>query len=349
MLQNKKIPVIENGLYLFIFVIAIFSPLFRHFDGGGDMRFFVRDWLRIAPFLGVFLINNFVLAPKFLLKSKFSTYFILVCILILSVALIDTFPFWENRPPMPRREGHFPPPNIKPIFNFGVLIISLLIIGFNSGVKIIIRWMRDENERKEKEHQYLNAELAYLKHQLSPHFFMNTLNNIHALVDIDSEGAKDAIIKLSRLMRYLLYETNSEKVLLKKEIEFVESYIELMRLRYDESRLSINIAYPQHILSAYVSSLLFLPLIENTFKHGVHSRKDCFIDILFETSGDMLSLSLKNTNFQSTNKGIDEASGIGLDNIQKRLELIYHNRYELIIKKNDSVFETKLVIPIEYA
>lgn len=348
MSHNRKIYFVENSLYLFILLVAVLSPMFRHLDRGGDLRFFFHDWMRLIPFLFVFLVNNNWLAPKLLLKSKFSTYFILVVILIMVASLLEAFPLWDRHPPMHGRGGG-PPPDFKPMFNFGFLIISLLIVGFNSGVKIIVRWIESENERKEMDHHYLNAELAYLKHQLSPHFFMNTLNNIHALVDLDSDRAKDSIIRLSRLMRYLLYETDGDKVLLKKEIEFIESYIKLMRLRYDESLLSIDLVYPPNVQSIYIPSLLFLPLIENAFKHGVHSSKKCFIDILFEISDGSLSLVLKNSNFPKNTTSFNEASGLGLDNIRKRLDLIYKDQYKLMIGVEDNVFEVSLIIPIEYA
>jgi LytS/YehU family sensor histidine kinase len=235
--------------------------------------------------------------------------------------------------------------NKRLFFCFSILSIGLLIIGFNSGVKIFVYWSTEREERNEKERHYLTTELAYLKQQVSPHFFMNTLNNIHALIDINADQAKDAIVKLSRLMRYLLYEVEAEKILLSKELEFMESYIELMRLRYDEAKLSIKITYSKEAQSVYVPSLLFLPLVENAFKHGVSNKSKSFVDIDFKTKDNMLVFNIINSNFPKISTGFNETSGIGLENICKRLNLIYGDNYVLTICPNDEIFDVSLSIP----
>jgi LytS/YehU family sensor histidine kinase len=240
-----------------------------------------------------------------------------------------------------------PPMHHKMMFCFiSVLSIGLLIIGFNSGIKVFIRWTMEKEERNEKEKHYLSTELAYLKQQVSPHFFMNTLNNIHALIDIDSERAKDAIVKLSHMMRYLLYETETDKVTLSKEIEFIDSYIELMRLRYDEGNLSINIKYTENTKPVYVPSLLFLPLIENAFKHGVATKIKSFVNINFDVENDRLIFKIENSNFPKASSEFNEASGIGLENIRKRLALIYGEDYIFQIHSDDEIFNVSLSIPI---
>lgn len=132
---------------------------------------------------------------------------------------------------------------------------------------------------KELEHQHLESELKYLKYQLNPHFFMNTLNNIHALVDIDSEKAKKTIIELSKLMRYVLYEANKSQISLKYEIQFLENYIALMKLRYTE-HLDIQTEFPLIVPHVQIPPLLFISLLENAFKHGVSYRESSYIHVL---------------------------------------------------------------------
>lgn len=380
MTKSSRIHYFEIILYASISIILLVIPLFMRFEDGMEWSFIFREWKQLLPFFVIFLINNFILAPKLLLKSKFAAY-IVSCILLLLLLtfLNNTFlqPKFSQRNKQSRPETEFrenprqeihdvererpphheftekhspkdrPMPPHKMFFKFSVFIIGLLVIGFNSGIKILVRWMSDQDERNEKERQYLSTELAFLKQQVSPHFFMNTLNNIHALVDIDSEEAKDAIIKLSRLMRYLLYETEAEQVPLSKEIEFLESYVELMRLRYDEANLSINISYSDDIQSVKVPSLLFLPLLENAFKHGVQNNKDSFIDIHFKINDDTLILTIKNSKFAKKQTDFDEASGIGLENIRKRLNLIYKTNYILLINSEENTYEVSLAIPIE--
>lgn len=383
-MKNKKIQYFEIALYCFVALIAFSVPFFIRFEDGREWSFIFKNWERLLPFVFIFLVNNFLLLPKLLLKSKFPAYIVSCLLLLLTVTFLNNYMDppkliemkpepgnkmkFERRPPLhfedsdelekredfhhPRHEqkgdkhfGKHPSPS-KAYFNFPIFIIGLLIIGFNSGIRIFVFWMNEREERSEKERQYLSTELAFLRQQISPHFFMNTLNNIHSLVDINSEEAKNSIIKLSKLMRYLLYETDADKVPLNKEIEFIESYVELMRLRYDETMLSIELVYPDEIHEISVPSLLFLPLIENAFKHGVKNNKKSFIDIEFKLSEISLMLNIKNSNFKKTKKELDEASGIGLENIRKRLELIYKTNYVLIIDSKVDTYEISLAIPI---
>jgi LytS/YehU family sensor histidine kinase len=172
---------------------------------------------------------------------------------------------------------------------------------------------------------------------------MNTLNNIHSLVDINSEEAKEAIIKLSKMMRYLLYETETEKTTLKREIEFLESYISLMKLRFNESVI-IKLNLPATIPDKSIPPFLFTSLIENAFKHGVSYKDESFINIDLTITDDHLLLVV--TNSKSDNSTADEFSGIGIDNTRKRLELLYGNNYNLDIIDEKKLFTVNLSLPI---
>ena len=378
MSKIKNLHYFEIVLYLLIVLVALIVPVFMH-SQSGDMRWKLvcMEWQKLTPFLAIFLINNFLLVSKLLFRSKYLIYIISCLVLLISVTFLDhafvksrmkhrkeifdreqpprdktyaQFHEPENRPPP--QIGRMHPPERPPMpfgkmfFSFGVLAIGLMVIGFNSGVKIFVRWTIETEERNEKERQYLSTELAYLKQQISPHFFMNTLNNIHALIDINPEKAKDSIVKLSQLMRYLLYESENEKAPLSKEIEFLKSYIELMRLRYDETKLSIEIIFEENLQAVSVPSLLFLPLIENAFKHGINHRFKSFVNIIFDIEDDMLVFNIANSNFSKTHAMMNDASGIGLENIRKRLALIYGNDYVLRIHSGDNVFIVLLSIPI---
>ncbi|MDR0368437.1 MAG: histidine kinase [Bacteroidales bacterium] len=384
MLKNKKFHYFEIGLYVFIGIISIVIPIFMHlYEGTINWNLVYLKWIRLIPFLLIFLVNNFILSPKLLFRSKYPAYILSCFVLLICIAFADSA-FMESRKRNREKalmeelsqingcehtllktekvdsthlacsqtkmeEKSFlqkiPIHNKRLFFCFSILSIGLLIIGFNSGVKIFVYWSTEREERNEKERHYLTTELAYLKQQVSPHFFMNTLNNIHALIDINADQAKDAIVKLSRLMRYLLYEVEAEKILLSKELEFMESYIELMRLRYDEAKLSIKITYSKEAQSVYVPSLLFLPLVENAFKHGVSNKSKSFVDIDFKTKDNMLVFNIINSNFPKISTGFNETSGIGLENICKRLNLIYGDNYVLTICPNDEIFDVSLSIP----
>lgn len=371
-MKRPKYHYIENILYACLAIIMFSMPLWINFGEEKQWDFIFKEWLKLTPFVLIFLINNFILAPKLLLKSRYTTYIISCLSLLLLMAGLNFFlePYLrperrdhrekkelyqhvESAPRSPdktvpvhldrREKPPLPPP--RPFLHFSLLVIGLFILGFNSGVKIFIRWANDKERYLEKERHFLDTELNFLKHQISPHFFMNTLNNIHALIDIDSEKAKDSIIKLSNMMRYFLYETNTEKVAMSKELSFIESYIELMRLRYDEEKLSVKLSCSGDFSHTQIPSFLFLPMIENAFKHGIHSSKKSFIDIKIEEKEQLLTIKIKNSNYPKGKQPLDNSSGIGLENIKKRLELIYPNQHQLFIVEENDHFQITLTIP----
>jgi LytS/YehU family sensor histidine kinase len=233
------------------------------------------------------------------------------------------------------------PKPIPPFANF--LILSILIVGFDTGLRSNIRWIEVENEKVRLEKENVATQLVLLRNQVSPHFLMNTLNNIHSLVDINKVEAKEAIIKLSKLMRYLLYETETEKTTLKKEVEFLESYINLMKLRFNE-KVKIILNLPVTIPEKKIPPFIFTSLIENAFKHGISYKDESFISIDLITGEDRLLLIVKNS--KNDNKQIEEFSGIGIENTRKRLELLYGSTYHLDIINNNSLFTVTLSIPI---
>jgi LytS/YehU family sensor histidine kinase len=200
-----------------------------------------------------------------------------------------------------------------------------------------------ENEKVRLEKENMATQLVLLRNQVSPHFLMNTLNNIHSLVDINSEEAKEAIIRLSKMMRYLLYETETEKTTLIREIEFLESYINLMKLRFN-SKVVIILNIPQVIPDKTIPPFLFTSLIENAFKHGVSYVDESFINIDLTIADGRLLLVVKNS--KTEKKLIDKFSGIGIENTRKRLELLYGKNYYLDIFDNKDFFTVNLSIPL---
>ncbi len=221
-------------------------------------------------------------------------------------------------------------------------ILSILIVGFNIAVKLMFKSLRDEEMMKELERHNLQSELEYLKYQINPHFFMNTLNNIHALVDLDSEKAKTSILELSKMMRYVLYESSNKTVSLSREIKFLINYIELMRLRYTD-KVSIEVSMPGELPNIEVPPLLFISFIENAFKHGVSYQKDSFIHVCMQVEDQQLLFQCSNSNWK---KGDGKHCGIGLENIRKRLRLLYGEDYVLSIEEVADCYNVLLIIPI---
>jgi LytS/YehU family sensor histidine kinase len=170
---------------------------------------------------------------------------------------------------------------------------------------------------------------------------MNTLNNIHALVDIDAEKAKMTIVELSKMMRYVLYESSNKTILLSREIRFLNNYIGLMKLRYTE-KVNIEVSMPVDFSDVQIPPLLFISFVENAFKHGVSYQSDSFIHVCMKLEGEQLLFQCSNSR---SNKA-DEHGGIGLENIRKRLRLLFGESYVLSIDQLADSFNVLLIIPI---
>lgn len=351
----------EITIYIIIWLFILAQPVFVLLSRTGSFSFyFLTDWLRNIPLFILFLINTIWLVPNLLFNKKITQYLSLVVLLCITSAIFgellytgfrqftyQIFPEFSNHdiPPAIPKFDHSTP--LKGVFGIGFftqIIIGLLIIGLNTAIKVTIKWFRDEQKQREKDKEYLRSELTFLQGQISPHFFMNTLNNIHALIDINGKDAQQLIVKLSKMMRYLLYESNNENTTLKKEIEFLLNYIELMKIRIDES-VSIKLAIPEKYNDVRMPPLIFLPFIENAFKHGVSYKVNSFIKITLEQDINSITLTCTNSLAEKNVQALN-SSGIGLSNVKKRLDLIFGQAYELVIEETDSEFHVKLKIPV---
>jgi LytS/YehU family sensor histidine kinase len=209
-------------------------------------------------------------------------------------------------------------------------------------IKITQRLFKAETQRKEAENKNLESELLHLKYQLQPHFFFNSLNNIYSLVSISPEKAQEAIHNLSKLMRYLLYETGVENVKLSSELVFLKQYIQLMELRLtDKTKVTVQIPEVQE--SYQVAPLLFLPLIENAYKHSISATHPSFIHFEITITDNTLCFLAENSNFPKTD--LDKSgSGIGLENLKKRLNLLYPQQHQFKTAILNKVFRAELII-----
>ena len=213
---------------------------------------------------------------------------------------------------------------------------------FSIAVKSTKRWVETEAERKEAANTKLQSELQHLHYQLQPHFFFNSLNNIYALVDISPDQAKSSIHSLSKLMRYMLYETNEDRVPLSKEIDFMKKYIDLMKLRVS-AKTKVSYDFPTKETGIQIAPLLFISLIENAFKHGVSANQEGHIDLRMTYDDKEVLFTIENDNFpkQADDKS---GSGIGISNIRKRLDLLYPNKSDFRTQVKGNRFLTYLKI-----
>jgi len=317
----------------------------------------------------IFYVNYLVIVPRFFFEGRRYKYYLSVVVLIAcfyfvsdnSNRLVFQYESHErntgqpgaqfeqnrqNNDPSPTGEKRFGRPPFRQMHLFNYTFTSLFLVFFSLGLRILERHAQIEKRQKELEKEKLNSELAFLKSQISPHFFFNTLNNIYSLISIHAEDAKEAVLKLSKMMRYLLYESEQGQTLLSSEIEFMNNYIDLMRLRMSE-KVKLTVDFPEKYENISIAPLLFIPFIENAFKHGISYREKSFIHIAMTIMKETITFRCSNSN----NKVIDETNGnhtgIGLENVKKRLNLLFPGRYDLNIDKSSKMYKVELIIRLK--
>jgi LytS/YehU family sensor histidine kinase len=283
----------------------------------------------------------------------------LLCIVVVSAIVFVAFPV--NNPSLPVASNieqlpHSLPKGERKVWMFFSdsrnvrILLSLFALVFNICVRLFFFTIRRDESIKELEKEKLRSELEYLKYQINPHFFMNSLNNIHALIDIDKVKAQKTVVELSNMMRYVLYDKSSTFVPMEKEVKFLGSYIDLMRLRYTD-KLEIKTDFSTEPQGIYVPSLLFMQFLENAFKHGVTYKKKSLIEVSLkadEAVGNVI-FTCRNTLPESPNTTVVRTgSGIGVENARKRLELLYSGKAQLLISNNGEWYNVELKIPIQY-
>ena len=339
----------ENIVYFLIWVMVFVGPIFTVRSNSEELNWtrVIVEWIRLSPFLIVFLVNNAVLSPYLLLKKKMLWYLLSVTVLIIVVVMLS--------------------PNIRYLINWvyeyfdgerlqrrflktrgDVLgekaIMSTLVVGVNNTIKLLIKRQVDETEHEEQKKLLLQTELSFLRNQISPHFFMNTLNNIHTLIEVDPDKAGKSVIQLSELMRHMLSEANREKATIKAEFDFLTSYINLMKLRTSK-RVKIDVDFKVANNERLIPSFLFVSLVENAFKYGVDYSKPSHISVSADIIDNSLRFRSINTiNYQSRTK---QTTGLGLENLRKQLDLLFKGDYVLDISEKEEKYSVYLKIPLD--
>lgn len=346
--SDKKIAVF---LHILAWATFILLPLYLILENGGmDMFFIQRIFFRTIIYILIFYINFFLLIPWLLFKGKKLQFYLILVALVVSLYFVNEsvnrHVFVNEQQQLnkvfDRAARDMKPPKHPWKFDiYNYLFTTVLVSGFSIGLRMNGRYMENEKKRKELEKEKLSSELALLKNQISPHFFFNTLNNIYSLTEINTKDAQDAILKLSKMMRYLLYESEKEDTMLSSEIDFLKNYIELMKLRLND-KVSLNVALPAKFKDTKFPPLMFISFVENAFKHGVSYREPSFIDIELIVGHEKINFVCKNSLVSKTEN--DAGSGIGLENIRKRLNLLFPGKHRLYINQSDKAFEVELEI-----
>jgi LytS/YehU family sensor histidine kinase len=224
----------------------------------------------------------------------------------------------------------------------GAFFTSLTFIFLSTTVKFTIYWFRNERTQRDLENQRLTAELSFLKSQINPHFLFNSLNSIYSLAYQRSETTPDAILKLSEIMRYMLYECNDNKVSLEKELQYLQNYIDLQKIRFGE-KAYIDFKISGRVDGQKIVPLLLIAFIENAFKHGVANNASSPIQILIEVDDSRLHFFAQN---KKHNNNRDNQGGIGLINVTRRLDLLYPESYKLNIINQPDIYSVELQLSL---
>ncbi len=328
--------------------------------GAAKTSFNVVFDLLLSPFL-IYFANFYLFGPilffadekearAFRLYNKLSNrmrYLIFALCNLIAIPLFNSkfFMLWFHRnsiPNMPEMTTNMWIGFFGGMFMF--FLLNCIVAAIAIGIRHFIRTRQIRQQLKDEQAKHTEAELAWLKNQINPHFLFNTLNNISSLTQIDPDAAQDAIAQLSDLLRYAMYETNKKTVPISGEVEFMRNYISLMKLRCNEKtevKTTFDIAQDVEI-----APLLFISLIENAFKHGVSSSRSSMIDIHLEQEDGSIVFACDNTNYPKDDAD-RSGSGIGIENTRRRLDLMYADHYSWQQWLEDDIYHVRVTLNIK--
>lgn len=305
-----------------------------------------RMTMTLLPFVALFAIHNWLLIPRLLFRNRMTAYFLCV---MGAIALVWTYQYFHFQHELAIRPNPHPfppaPRHIMPLPVFLDLSFSLLLVGANLVIALLFQRFADRLERESLMKANAENQLSYLKAQINPHFYMNMLNNIHGMIELDPDKAQDMVIDMSRLMRYMLYECSQPRISLSAEIEFLDNYLRLMRQRYPADKVAITSDFPDrlHTTGVMVPPLIFLVFIENAFKHGITYREESYVSVSIRVADGKVEFHCLNSNHPSS---APHTPGIGLTNVEQRLNLIYGPGHSLETIASDTSYNVNLIIPV---
>lgn len=292
----------------------------------------------------VIYINLLYLIPTYLRKNKFLTYALSLLILTLLISPIRTVVSYYIY-------SGYPQVQLGVLRSHWAIFFAMLMIAVLSTLtKMVFDWFQRERMLQLMETETMQSELRFLRAQINPHFLFNTLNSLYALTLKKSDKAPDIVIRLSEMMRYMLYECNDKQVELHKEVDYIKNYLELEKLRHSDA-VQINFTIDGDIYDKEIAPLLFSPFLENAFKHGLNKHiEEGFIDVKLQIANKILKFRVRNS--KPVEKNINSemndkiSGGIGLQNVQRRLDLLYPDKHDLELKETDKIYEINLSLEL---
>lgn len=286
----------------------------------------------------VVYLNLLYLIPNYLTKNQFWTYLGLLLLSILVITPIEALILYLIYSGNPEAQESV-------VINLNLYFIPPILIASGSTLfKIINDWVRDLREKQELEKRTMQSELRFLKSQINPHFLFNTLNSLYALTLKKSDNAPEIVIKLSEMMRYMLYECNEKQVLLSKEVNYLHNYLALEKLRQPKD-IDIKFEVEGNVSHQMIAPLMFIPFLENSFKHGLSNNlSDGFVHIYLSVEGEDVLLRIENSKPEKLpmRDPKRKSGGIGLVNVKRRLNLLYPEQYSLNIEDNPKSYAIEL-------
>jgi len=317
--------------------------IFVILDNRGSLSFImIKEFINVAFLAMMVYINIYILFPNYLQKKNMLSHIISLAIIALLITPIKTLSLFLWASEFGDFQAYF-------LQHQKEFFISTFFIGILSTIYIIISdWLASQREKKELQRQTLKSELKFLKSQINPHFLFNTLNSLYALTLKKSDLAPEIVLKLSEMMRYMLYECNEREVPLSKEINYLKNYLELERIRQGK-RMDINFSMRGEVSGQKIAPLMFIPFIENSFKHGISNQiSSGYVNIYLEIDAQEVNMTIENSKAATVPSPSGKKSGgIGLVNVKRRLDLLYPEKYELTIDNDPNTYTVKLSIDLE--
>lgn len=332
----------KRVVYHTLFWLALLIFLILIEDTRQGLLFTIsNEIINVMFYVTIVYFNLLYLIPNYLSKNRFLTYaglLILATIIITPLKMIAFYFKFSNYPGL----------QSQIIENQSSYFMATFVIAAGSTVvKIITDWVRTTRERQELETRTMQTELRFLKSQINPHFLFNTLNSLYALTLKKSDKAPEIVIKLSEMMRYMLYECNEKRVSLSNEVHYIRNYLDLERLRHGD-KVAISFEVDGHISDQQIAPLMFIPFIENSFKHGLTNQiAQGFVNIKLLVDGQKIDFYIENSKSDALPHQTHRRSGgIGLVNVRRRLDILYPNKYELTISDNPKSYGVNLQIDL---
>ena len=349
-MNTRKIYTITLAHHIVFWAIYFLLNTFRWGRFYDDFIYSVQSNLIGFPIhIALCYLNVYVLLPKFVFKNKYYLFllFLVTSIFVMAVLKFNLTYYFLNEDVWP--EVNLIVNTLTFDYVIAMMIGELYVITFVTAIKITLDWINEHKIATDLEKAQLETQLLFLRSQVSPHFFFNTLNNIYSLSLEGSKRTPKVILKLSELMRYLIYETKEKRQDLKNEILCIQNYIELERIRYADN-LEVNMTISGDIEDKMIAPILLLSFVENAFKHGVNKSIDKIkVDIDFKVEAGFLNFKIINAIPKLSNKKsfVKKQGGIGLNNVKKRLELGYKKEdYNISIDNSNEQFIVQLKIKV---